>query len=289
MSATDKMVSTSHADIAYRESSGAGLAVLLVHGNSTSKEVFRRLTDGPLGETYRLIAIDLPGHGGSEDARDPARTYSLPGYAAAAVEVLDSLNVRQAAVFGWSLGGHIVLEMMPHFPGLVGLMISGAPPVRPGLLGMLAGFKVMSDLRFFSKETLTASDIERCAKTAFGAQAEPAFVAAIRRTDGRARKLLSRSMMAGRAADEKALVEHSPVPIGIINGAADPMVNVRYVGRLAYNNLWDNHCYLLRDVGHAPFLSAPELFDPIFARFLADMETRAAKAKPAARGGLVAA
>jgi pimeloyl-ACP methyl ester carboxylesterase len=289
MSASEKVVCTSHAEIAYRESSGRGLPVLLIHGNSTCKEVFSDLIDGPIGETYRMIAIDLPGHGKSGNARDPARTYSLPGYAACAVEVLDTLGISQAAVYGWSLGGHIALEMIPHFPGVLGVMISSAPPVRPGLLGMLVGFRMMSDLRLFSKETLTSQEQERCAKTVFGNRRSGAFAHALWRADGRARRLLARSMMAGRAADERWIAEHSPVPIAIVNGADDPLVNMRYVSRLSYRNLWDNHCYLLRGVGHAPFLEAPQAFNPIFERFLADIAARAASRPAPAVSGLAVA
>ena len=105
-------------------------------------------------------------------------------------------------------------------------------------------------------------------------------------------KLLSEAVQgvadAGKASDQKALAEHSPVPLAIVNGADDPMINVRYVGRLTYRNLWDDHYYLLRGVGHAPFLSAPHLFDPIFERFLADM-ARSALRKTGHASGLVAA
>jgi pimeloyl-ACP methyl ester carboxylesterase len=41
-------------------------------------------------------------------------------------------------VFGWSLGGHIGIEMVLRFPGMRGLMITGAPPVGPN--NMAQGF-----------------------------------------------------------------------------------------------------------------------------------------------------
>lgn len=51
--------------------------VLLIHGNSSCKEVFRNQRDGDLGRRYRMIAVDLPCHGASEDAR-----YLEGGYTA---------------------------------------------------------------------------------------------------------------------------------------------------------------------------------------------------------------
>jgi hypothetical protein len=41
----------------------------------------------------------------------------------------ETQGVAEAVVFGWSLGGHIGIELMSRFPGMRGLMISGAPPV----------------------------------------------------------------------------------------------------------------------------------------------------------------
>jgi pimeloyl-ACP methyl ester carboxylesterase len=62
----------------------------MLHGNSSCKEAFDRQLNGALGDEFRLIAIDLPGHGASSDAADPNRTYSFPGYAEAAIAVLEA-------------------------------------------------------------------------------------------------------------------------------------------------------------------------------------------------------
>jgi pimeloyl-ACP methyl ester carboxylesterase len=43
-------------------------------------------------------------------------------------EFLALIGVDRAVVFGWSLGGHIGLEMVSRFPGMLGLMITGTPP-----------------------------------------------------------------------------------------------------------------------------------------------------------------
>ncbi len=56
------------------------------------------------------------GHGESDDAIDPIETYTRPGLADAAIELLRRIGVAQAAVFGWSFGGHIGIEMMTRFP-----------------------------------------------------------------------------------------------------------------------------------------------------------------------------
>jgi pimeloyl-ACP methyl ester carboxylesterase len=114
--------------IATRESEGDGPAVVLIHGNSSSSRIFSRQLDGPLGRRFRLVAIDLPGHGLSEDARDPC-AYSLPGHGRAVKAVVDALGLTNAHFVGWSLGGHVLLEMAPDLPEASGFVILGTPPI----------------------------------------------------------------------------------------------------------------------------------------------------------------
>src|SRR5208282_6679626 len=113
--------------IAFRESGGKGPAAVLIHGNSSSSRVFSRQLDGPLGQQFRLVAVDLPGHGASDDARDRS-AYSLPGHARAVRAVVDALQLGGAVFAGWSLGGHVALEMAPDLRHARGFVIFGTPP-----------------------------------------------------------------------------------------------------------------------------------------------------------------
>ncbi|WP_323853773.1 alpha/beta hydrolase, partial [Xenorhabdus koppenhoeferi] len=58
----------------------------------------------------------------------------MSGYALTVIEVLEKLAINSVVVFGWSLGGHIGLEMLALFPKMIGLMICGTPPIstHPG-------------------------------------------------------------------------------------------------------------------------------------------------------------
>src|SRR6202167_1241333 len=114
--------------IAVHKTAGQGPPVVLIHGNSSSSSVFARQLEGPLGERFRLIAVDLPGHGRSDDAKDPS-AYSLPGYARAVRTVLDALGIEAAHFVGWSLGGHVALEMAPDLRNPPRVVIFGTPPL----------------------------------------------------------------------------------------------------------------------------------------------------------------
>lgn len=271
------MVHTSHAEIAVMESGGRGLPVLLLHGNSSCKEVFARQLESPMADTYHMIAIDLPGHGKSSDAFDPRRTYSMPGYADMAIEVLRELGVGKAAVFGWSLGGHIALELIPRFPGLVGLMITGTPPVHPTPESLMGGYRPHPMVPVIGQEALSDADEALFADTVYGAEASDLLRAALHRTDGRTRRMVLESAFDGSSSDQRALAENAGMPIAILNGASDPIINIDYICGLSYATLWRKHCYAFRGVGHAPFLTHPHLFNPLFEAFLDDMAALAGR------------
>jgi pimeloyl-ACP methyl ester carboxylesterase len=277
MRATTTTVVTTHADIAVAQSPGRGMAVVFIHGNSSCKEAFRKQYEDKFGEKYRMIAMDLPGHGASSNAFDPAKTYSMPGYAAVVGEVLDKLKVDRAVIVGWSLGGHIAVEMLKSWPGVIGIMITGAPPVGRDMEAITAGFQPSPALFLAGKNELTAEEYKAFGDLTLGKLAANAELQrALHRTDGRARQMMFESLMAGRASDQRQLAETSEMPIAVVNGEKDPLVNLAYVGGLTYRTLWDDHCFVLRGLAHVPFIEAPEVFNPLLGRFLTDMEKRAA-------------
>lgn len=258
---------TSQGDIAFVETARNGPPVVLIHGNSSCKEVFRRQLQSPLFQDYRLIALDLPGHGDSADAADP-QTYTLPGYANIVSELLRELGVEHPVLLGWSLGGHIALEMLATGANLAGVMAVGAPPVSPGILGLLRGLRPEIDVFLTGKADFTPKDTKRFAEICFGAAADEWLVRRIERTDPRTRTTISRSMMRGACADERWAVEHLDTPVAILNGSEEPFARQDYLRHLNYAHLWEGQIQLIQGAGHAPFLEAPDRFNPLLKRFL---------------------
>ena len=269
ISTRQQSVETSHGVLAVEESGEGEIPLLLIHGNSSCRGVFRHQMQGRLAENYRLIAFDLPGHGQSSNAPDPIRTYTRPGLADAAIELLGRLGVTEAIIFGWSLGGHIAIEMVHRFPGMRALMITGTPPV--GRNDMAQGFAGSPHSGLASRENLSEAEIETFLRAIFGTSAEPFLREAMARTDGRFRKRLFEAARAGEGVDQRLTVESMTIPIAVVNGAADGIVNLDYIDSVAYPNLWDGQCYRLAGAGHAPFWETPSAFNPILDRFLSDI------------------
>lgn len=272
MTLKSRTLPLTQADIAVLESAGTGMPVLMLHGNSSFKEVFQAQLISPLAETYHMIAMDLPGHGQSSDARDDA-VYSIPGYAHIVSEVLDALDLPQALILGWSLGGHIALELMWRDTRIKGAMIVGTPPFANGPMGMLRAFQMSWGLLLATKGRMRERDAAQFARLCLGDGADAQARAMIERTDPRARSRMGRSMVYGEASDQKMIVERAPVPIAIVNGEHEPFARLDYLERLDYANLWRGRCHVIAGAGHAPFRDDPGAFNALFGRFLQEAQT----------------
>src|SRR4051794_1125973 len=125
--------------LAFINTGGRRSSVLLIHGNSSCKEIFVHQIAFLAARGYNVVAADLPGHGGSDDASDPSRVYSFPGYADALARLMDRLGIAAYHVVGWSLGGHVGLEMWSTRENVRSLLITGTPPVRLSAAGAAEG------------------------------------------------------------------------------------------------------------------------------------------------------
>jgi pimeloyl-ACP methyl ester carboxylesterase len=91
---------------------GAGPLVVLVHGITSSSEVWlgviRRLAD-----RYTVVAPDLLGHGRSAK---PRGDYSLGAYASGIRDLMGVLGYERGTAVGHSLGGGIAMQFAYQFP-----------------------------------------------------------------------------------------------------------------------------------------------------------------------------
>ena len=90
----------------YTEVRGSGPALVLLHGWGLNVRVWDGLT-AALCERFRVIAVDLPGHGRSVWL--PERS-SLQEQAAQIAETVAAI-ATEYSLLGWSLGGQIALQI----------------------------------------------------------------------------------------------------------------------------------------------------------------------------------
>ncbi len=98
-------------NIAYYDK-GKGRTVVLLHGFLGSKEIWQKTIDN-LSKSYRVVAIDLPGHGESDNF---GYVHSMELMANAVKAVLDKLRLKKYVFIGHSMGGYAALAFAELFP-----------------------------------------------------------------------------------------------------------------------------------------------------------------------------
>lgn len=97
--------------VAYTDS-GKGRVIVLLHGFLGSHEIWSEFSK-KLSKRFRVISIDLPGHG-----HTPSIGYyhSMELLAQCVKSVLDSVGVRRYVIAGHSMGGYATLAFAELFP-----------------------------------------------------------------------------------------------------------------------------------------------------------------------------
>ncbi|MCX7603267.1 MAG: alpha/beta hydrolase [Bryobacteraceae bacterium] len=122
----------------YYAAAGKGRAVIvLIHG-WTCDHTFWSAQIRALQERYRVLAVDLPGHGRS----GPAPEYSMKRFARAVHAVLEKERAQKAILAGHSMGGAVMLEFARMYPGralaLIAVDASFPDPATAQALASLA-------------------------------------------------------------------------------------------------------------------------------------------------------
>lgn len=110
---------------------GSGTPVVLLHGFALSAEmnwIGPGIAD-TLANRFRVIALDLRGHGGSTKLHDSS-AYSA-AFLTDVLAVLDTLRIPRAHVVGYSMGGRIALSLAATHPDRVISAVLGGQGWQP--------------------------------------------------------------------------------------------------------------------------------------------------------------
>lgn len=103
-------------------------AIVFVHGTRLTRSSWTPQLEA-LRDSFRVVAMDLPGHGALAD-----RPFSMAAASEALARVIESVAGGSAIVVGLSLGGYVGMDLAATRPDLVrGLVLSGATQEPVGL------------------------------------------------------------------------------------------------------------------------------------------------------------
>ncbi len=95
---------------------GEGRTFLLLHGVTNSTLVWHYQLLDLVAAGYRVVAVDLRGHGESRAGDDG---FTLAAMARDVFQVIEALGLRETVVVGHSMGGMVALKLLADHPELV--------------------------------------------------------------------------------------------------------------------------------------------------------------------------
>ena len=90
---------------------GRGYPIILLHGYLESLDIWENFSD-ELSKEYRVISIDLLGHGKS-GIIDEIHTMEM--FADAVFTILEHLQIKKCTIIGHSMGGYVTLSFLDKY------------------------------------------------------------------------------------------------------------------------------------------------------------------------------
>ncbi|HWQ28999.1 MAG TPA: 2-succinyl-6-hydroxy-2,4-cyclohexadiene-1-carboxylate synthase [Dehalococcoidia bacterium] len=263
---------------------GEGRPLLCLHGFTGSASTWAPFAGAWPG--WRIVAVDLIGHGASDAPADPAR-YAMERAVDDLAAVLEATGVRRATVLGYSMGGRVALHFALLAPERVeALILESASPGIDDAAERAARARSDEELAAFIEREGIEAFVDRWESLPLFAtqRSLPADTLARQRAqrlanrpEGLANSL--RGMGAGAQRPLRSRLGEIRVPALVIAGALDD----RYRA-LAYEmarSMPQATAVIIPGAGHAPHLERPGDFARAVGAFLdgrglAIIETREA-------------
>ena len=242
--------------------------IFFIHGNSSSSGNWHKQVLSNALAGYRLITIDLPNHGNS-DAIEADGDFSLPAIAktiGAAIKQL--INNHPYTICSISLGTNIVAEMLAEDFSPRGLLLAG-----PCIIGEGCGMNKMllegADVTAVFSENLTEDTVEKYALTISNSGAQndlEVFLKDYYAVKKNFRSSLYDTIALGNYSDEIAIIQKLNVPVCVIFGKEERVVNTSYLDT-APINIWNNTIYKIKGASHFVNIDAPKPFNELLVKF----------------------
>lgn len=240
---------------------GTGEPILLIHGFCGSSEYWNNIIP-ELATKYRVLALDLPGHGGSAVQEN---INEMDQYATFINDFLDVVDVDKVTMIGHSLGGYITLAFAENYShrlsGFSLIHSTGLPDAEEAKKG-----------RDAAKEKIDNEGIEAFIDGLVPKLFSPANLELAKEHVEKAKEIgyLTSANGAKKALhamkerkDHRAILENTTVPVLLVAGEEDQLIPVKSTFTSDGEKITK---VLLPNVGHMSMYEAPKaLIDAIVA------------------------
>jgi pimeloyl-ACP methyl ester carboxylesterase len=234
------------------EDYGSGNPLVLIHGFAESLTIWHEYKD-VLARNFRLILIDLPGHGQSSIIDD---VHSMDLMADSIKAVLDLLNIESSVIVGHSMGGYVALA----FARRHSRMLKGLGLFHSTSLADSDETKVARDRAIEIIRNNHSKYLFNFIPELFASETKDLFQPEIQKLIEEASRMDSRALIAAQQGMKERsstldVLINAPFPVMFIAGQKD--------SRIPFENVWVQmaltetaYSLILRNAGHMGFIEA---------------------------------
>lgn len=237
--------------------------LVFIHGNSSSTDAFKNQFISTQFDTYRLIALDLPGHGNSENSKE----YSVSFFAAILTQFIQQLKLKNVILIGHSLGGHVAIQSIPYLNNCMGLFLISSTLLE-SIKSLEEAFVPHPAVALLFKNELSTIDINLLTLSLTNNENASLIKEHINVTDELFREKLYASIQPEKFVDEISIAKELTIPLAIVIGSDDDFINIDYLQRQKLPTLWNKSIQILSNSKHYPHLECPNALNKLLLQFI---------------------
>jgi len=249
--------------------------IFFIHGNSGSFNTWHSQLSSAAFQNYRLIAIDLPGHGSSESSSNPDVDYSPIRIGKMIAEVVNILAANESYILvGFSFGTNVIGEMLLNNVEPVGIILVSSC-VLSSVNDLQKIFLPNPNSANFFKDSISSEDLEKLALDCFYVKDDVAlerFKSDFKNTKAPFRSTLMKKASEGAVSDEIKLLRQAGVASLTVFGKEDRIVNVDYLDGISIRT-WRDTIYKLPAAGHFVQNDQAEAFNQLASNYINNLFT----------------
>lgn len=255
----------------YEGGNADGPAILFIHGYAASHLVWGEQFSGSLTAEYRLIAIDLRGHGASEKPLQADKYRDSDLWADDIDAVIRARELDEVTLVSWSYGGYIVMDYLRSYgdEAVNGLIFVAAltkqetedgqsffadqlPEILKGMVSPDIQTSIHSTRAFVGNWTVDPLKRDRY----------EAFLGSAMMVPSEVRRALS-----GRGLMNDDILAEIDVPTLLIHGDEDQIIKLNSSKHTA-KTVPDAELRVYEGIGHTPQVEDSEQFNRDMAAFI---------------------
>jgi DNA-binding XRE family transcriptional regulator/esterase/lipase len=257
-----KKYSSNEATINYIEKNAEKPHCLLfIHGNSHSSKTFRNQLDAKIFDKYRLVVVDLPGHGESSRLSN----YSVNNMAKHIANLVIDLKLSNLVIIGHSLGGHVAINLLSQEITPAGLFLFGTPPLKNSFDP--SAFTINTKTGALTSTNATIEEIEAyMGEMNYQGLDKELAIADYQKTDAIVRTGILTDIISNIHLDEINQLQTFPGQVMFLLASKERLINNSYIRQVCFGEESD---YLLEEIdsGHSPHIEKASEFNSILSEF----------------------